>query len=487
MKKALAWIASFLIVASFLVPVEASLSVNSANTVIVLPTTKIVNGVPLHIGEDAISGSRLGAFLVLKGITEGTYTTTVTIPVEYHSVLIPDNNQTYYLNPRDMPDLDLNVSDQPVGHAVVVALNLSRVYFNETNAMATFLDRSVEIVFNENTTPLKVGGNYKIVTTKVNGRDVMYFYSTSNESNSTPVGSSLSVGNWTLRFDDVNQDANEMLIYLTYPSGTSKHKTMTKGYYYVMYVDSTGNQDFEEYSAYPSGRIDELLRSGAREVFLFHPTDFFVGIGGNLVILYDYDYYAKARTYADGDVYHGQWVWDIDPADKLFTLYLHVNSSDPKFPPVLVSAGESLSIPTDWNLEVQPVFKRDSNGAIIGVEGYRFVQVHPVTKTVSITAPRVVATDNVYDLIINDTQLTDLPSNKNVIIVGGWVSNKAWNVLEAIYGKSRIDAIKSRIETNGYVVEVLNNPKNPEYKVIILAGKTHVETRKAVDKFMSEI
>ena len=487
MKRALAWAASFLVIASFLMPVEASLSINSANTVIVLPTTKIVNGVPLHIGEDAISGSILGAFLVLRGITEGTYRTNITIPVEYHSILIPDNNQTYYLNSRDMPDLDLNVSDQPIGHAVVVELNLSRVYFNETNAMATFLDRSVEVVFNENTTPLKVEGNYKVITTRVNGRDIMYFYSTSNGSNSTPVGGSFSIGNWTLRFDDVNQGASEMLIYLTYPSGTSKHKTMTKGDYYVMYVDSAGNQDFEEYGGYPSARVDELLRSGAKEVLIFHPTDFFVGVNGNLVILYDYRYYAKARTYADGDVYHGQWVWDINPSKRLFTLYLHVNSSDPRFPPVLVPAGEVLKIPTDWNLGVEPVFKRDSNGAIIGIKGYRFVQVRLIKRKVSITAPKVTVTDNVYDLIINDTQLKDLPTNKNVIIVGGWVSNKAWKVLEAVYGKATIDAIESRVETNGYVVEILNNPKNPEYKVIILAGKTHVGTRKAIDKFMKEI
>ena len=56
-----------------ILPASASAPVDSSNTVIVLPTTKVVNGVPLHIGEDAISGSRLGAFMVLQGIRNGTY------------------------------------------------------------------------------------------------------------------------------------------------------------------------------------------------------------------------------------------------------------------------------------------------------------------------------------------------------------------------------------------------------------------------------
>ncbi len=117
MRKALVSFVGLVVLGLLLAPINAAVTgINSSNTVIVLPTTKIVNGgVPLHIGEDAISGSRLGAFLVLRGISQGTYTKTVFVPVEYHSVLIADENQTYKLNSRDMPDVGLNVSEEPVG------------------------------------------------------------------------------------------------------------------------------------------------------------------------------------------------------------------------------------------------------------------------------------------------------------------------------------------------------------------------------------
>jgi hypothetical protein len=39
---------------------------------------------------------------------------------------------------------------------------------------------------------------------------------------------------------------------------------------------------------------------------------------------------------------------------------------------------------------------------------------------------------------------------------------------------------------NGYVVAILDNPNNPNFKVIILAGKDYIHTKKAVDEFMSK-
>jgi len=135
----------------------------------------------------------------------------------------------------------------------------------------------------------------------------------------------------------------------------------------------------------------------------------------------------------------------------------------------------------------QPIFKRSKKNAVVGVEGYRFVRTDLLQRGVSISAPKVQATDDVYSFIVNDTSLTALPDDKNVIIVGGWVSNRAWVLLQNAYGKDIIDALKNEIMTKGYVVKVLDNPSNPDYKVIILAGKTYRETRKAVDEFMEEM
>ncbi|CAD5243495.1 S-layer protein [Thermococcus camini] len=489
MKRALVLFMGLVVLGLLLTPINAAITgINSSNTVIVLPTTKIVNGTPLHIGEDAITGSRLGAFLVLQGVSQGTYTKTVSVPVEYHSVIIPDENQTYRLNSRDMPDVGLNVSDEPVGHAVVVQVDFSRVNFNSTRGTVEFHDGSVKIIFNENTTPLDIGGDYEIVSTTVDGKDTMYFYSYSKvDSESKSLGESVSAGGWSIKFVDINQQVSKMLVDLTYPSGVVKQKTMAKDKYYVMYVDSSGAEDFEEYDAYPTARLNELLKGGARKVFLFTPRDFFVGINNAQMVTCDYEYYEKVKQYQDGEVYTGQWVWDIDPDAGLYTVYLHVNTSLQAFPRVFVGPGEALKLPTGWGIELTPVFTRNDKGTVTGVEGYRFVRSVSVSRQVSITAPTVQATEDVYSFIVNDTGLLSLPSDRNVIIVGGWVSNRAWALLEKAYGEATIRAIKDEVMEKGYVVKVLDNPGNPGYKVIILAGRTYAETRKAVDEFMEEM
>ncbi|NJE09566.1 S-layer protein [Thermococcus sp. MAR1] len=488
MKRALVLFMGLVVLGLLLTPINAAVTgINSSNTVIVLPTTKIVNGVPLHIGEDAITGSRLGAFLVLQGVSQGTYTKTVSVPVEYHSVLIPDENQTYKLNPTDMPDVGVNVSDEPVGHGIVIQVDFSRIGFNSTKKAAEFTDRSVEIIFNENTTPLNIGGDYKVISTTVDGKDTMYFYSYLEMTGiSSSLGDTLSVGEWSIKFVDINVNQEEMLIDLTYPSGLLKQKTMEKDYYYLMYVDAEGNEDFEPFSTYPESRINELLESGVRNLFVFTPTSFFIGVGGTKSVIYDYWYYEKVRQYQDGDVYNGQWVWDIDPDNNLYILYLHVNESA-GFKRVFIGEGSSLKLPTDWGLEITPTFTKNNDGEIAGVEGYRFVRVASVTKKVSITAPKIEATDDVYDFIVEDTQLKDFPADKNVIIVGGWVSNKAWELLEQAYGKDTVNAIKDEINQKGYIIKELPNPNNGNYKVIILAGKTYAETRLAVEKFMKSL
>jgi len=472
----------------FLAPAGA-VSFNSANTVIVLPTTKIVDGVPIHIGEDAISGSRLGAFLVLQGISTGPHYETVVVPVEYHSVLIEDNNQTYVLTSRDMPDLGLNFGTEPVGDYVVLRVNFSRVDYNSTKHEAEFLDRSVEIIFNENTTPLELGGDYKVICANVGGKDVMYFYSySSGDGNMSSIGDTIALGSWQLYIWDIDINQSSALVDVTYPSGVKKLKSMSKGKYYLMYLDASNNEDFEEYDSYPSARADELLKNGTRELLIFHPTSFFIGINQVRSVLYDYWFYIKVRQYKDGEVYKGQWVWDIDPEHQLYTLYLHVQENT-SFKPVFIGAGGSLSMPiAEWGLSIVPEFNRTSTGGVItGILGYRFVRTVKMKKKVRVDVPTVVATDDVYSFIINDTALTSIPRDKNIIIVGGWVSNKAWKLLEQVYGKDKVSELKDRVMKDGYVVAELPNPYNPSYKVVVLAGKTYRETAKAVEEFMKKL
>ncbi len=219
-------------------------------------------------------------------------------------------------------------------------------------------------------------------------------------------------------------------------------------------------------------------------MLVFNPTNIFQGQTTDQVI-YNYTHYTKLRMYQDGEIYTGQWVWDINPSNNLFTLYLHVNTSDKKFPKVFLSSGNMISLPINGGLHISAVFEKDNEGNIIGVAGYKFIRIDTVQKTVTVTAPKVEVTNNVDELIINDTELTKLPTDRNVIIVGGWVSNKAWKVLEKAYGAELVTSIKNEVNSKGYVVKILRNPYNSNYRVIILAGKTHAGTEKAIKEFMN--
>ncbi|NJE08167.1 S-layer protein [Thermococcus sp. M39] len=487
MRKVLSVMMSFLFLVSIAGAVQGfNFTMNSANAVIVLPTTKIVNGQPLHIGEDAITGSRLGALLVLKGIRQMTYSTYVDVPIEYHSILIEDNDQCYKLNSIDMPDVGINVSDTPVGDAIVIAVNFSRVLYNDTIKKAQFNDRSIEIIFNENTTPLNLGEETnKMVSTVVDGKDTLYIYSYEENSGSKALGETLTVGGWKIKFRDIDTEQEKTLVDITFPSGFPKTDTLYKNKYYILYVDANGDEDFEPFDTYPSARIQELLQNGVKKIFVFSPTDFFIGIGGTRQVTYKYEYYEKIRMYQDGEIYEGQWVWDIDPENNLFTLYLHVDPEN-NFPKVTLGEGEMLKLPIG-GLNIQPVFAKDENGEITGIEGYKFIRIDTIKKKVTVPTTKAEVTNDVNKLIIEDTQLTELPTDKHVIIVGGWVSNKAWELLEQVYGSSTIQSIKDEIMSKGYVIKILDNPRNPEYKVIILAGKDYTLTRKAVEEFMDEL
>ncbi|USS39844.1 S-layer protein [Thermococcus aggregans] len=462
-----------------------SFSIDSTNAVIVLPTTKVVNDQPLHINEDAIAGARLGAFLVLKGIRPSVYSTYVNVPVTYRSVIIPDNDQYYKLSETDMPDVGLTLGETPEGNKIVIAVNFSRVSYNSTSKKAQFGDRSVEIIFNENTTPLSLGGeNTKLVSTVKDGKDILYIYSYEEKSDSKSLGSSVIVNGWKLYFHDIDTEQKKTLVEITYPSGIEKTQTLYRGKYYIMYVDSGGLEDFEVYDTYPSGRIETLLKEGAKKVLVFTPSDFFIGIGGTKQVTYEYEYYEKTKTYQDGDVYKGQWVWDIDPSNYIFTLYPHVDP-DNDFPVVTLGEGDVLDLPI-FELSISPVFEKDDNGDITGIEGYRFLRTVTVKKKVTVETTKANVVSDVNSLIITDEELSNLPTDKHVIIIGGWVSNKAWKILEQNYDSATIESLKNEIMNKGYVVAILDNPLNTAFKVIILAGKDYIHTKKAVDEFMSK-
>lgn len=461
---------------------------NSANTVIVLPTTKVVDQVPIHINEDAIAGARLGAFLVLKGISEKTYTKSVVVPVDYHGVVIPDNNQYYTLTRRDMPDLGIPLAPNLSNGGIVLAVNFSRISYDQKSHVSKLDDRSISVTFNQSLVLIDQTQYNVLVYTKSNSVDTLHIYRLINITrNSSEIGTSLRLGNIWLYFHDINDQTGKMLVDIHYPDGVLL-EVMTKGKYYLIYHNS---EDFVgAFDAFPENEVASLLQSGVNEIIVINPLEFFTGISGSKAVIYRYWYYRLSEVHRDGEVYAGQWVWDVNTEEKTYSIYLHVNESVPGFHEVYLRPGTSIEIPIPgWNLRFTAVYKEDNIGNIVGLEGYQFIRSTYVTKTVSITAPELVATEDVASFIVNDTAILQngLPDDKNVIIIGGWVSNKAWLLLEDIYGTATIKAIKEEIMEKGYVVKVLGNPNNSRYKVIILAGKTYLETRKAVEEFMKKM
>lgn len=465
-----------------------SFSVTSTNSVIVLPTTKVVNDTPLHINEDAIAGAKLGAFLVLQGIMPSTYTDSVKVLVEYHSLPFGDDDGIHYVSSSIMPDLsteDLGIDGfttaPPVGKKVAVRANLSKVYLNTSTKKVVFEDRAIEIVFNQNTTPLSLGDSKTVtVSTQVDGKDKMYIYSHEEKSDTAGLGATISVGGWELTFQDIDVNQENTFVKVTYPSGYTQNRILSKNKYYVFYIDANNNEDSEELNDATS-RVQALQEAGAKKIFVFSPTGFFVGIGGTKQVQYSYDYYEKLSEYKDGDVYTGQWVWDIDPVNNLFTLYLHVDP-DNDFPDVSLADNQWITLPFG-NLKLHVDVVKDNDGNVVDYS-FQWAQSRKVETQVQVQTLNANVIDDVRKLILTDEELTALPSNKNVIIIGGWVSNKAWSLLEQVYGKATIDDIKNAVLSEGYVVKILDNPNNPTYKVIILAGRGYPETAQAVEEFM---
>lgn len=465
-----------------------SFSVNSANSVIVLPTTKVVNDTPLHINEDAIAGAKLGAFLVLKGIKPSMYTDNVEVLVEYHSLPFGDDDALHYVEGSIMPDLSTEglgidgfTMAPPVGKKVAVRANLSKVHLNTSTKKVVFEDRAVEIIFNQNSTPLSLGDSQTVtVSTQVDGKDKMYIYSHDKRSDTAALGATLEVGGWKLTFQDIDVNQENTFVKITYPSGYTQNRILSKDKYYIFYIDANNNEDSEELND-ASARVQALQEAGAKKIFVFSPTGFFVGIGGTKQVQYSYDYYEKLKEYSDGDVYTDQWVWDIDPANNLFTLYLHVDPAK-NFPKVELVNNQWVPIPFG-NLRLYVEIEKDNSGNVVDYS-FRWAQTRKVKTQVQVQTINANVIDDVHKLIMNDEELTSLPSNKNVIIIGGWVSNKAWSLLEQVYGKSTIEEIKNEVMSEGYVVKILDNPSNPTYKVIILAGRGYPETAQAVEEFM---
>jgi len=450
------------------------------NTVIVLPTTKIVNGTPLHIGEDAIAGSKLGAWLMYNSVNVKSEekSITVTADAEYHSAIIRDNNQMFYLNNQVMPDVGIPLAQTPDDKHITIFVNFSRVDYNTTKNFYNFSDGAMGIVFTTNSSPIKLWDTTQPVIIKMNNNNTeLYVFTKTKTDNYYSVGDVVNIDGLKIKIMDISTDSDRALVHIIPPEGTGSgfDDILSLNSVNIYYINSDGK--FVEST---DMSVDDLLREGVSKIYMFKATDIFTGLNSNMVRIYG-EYYNKIEEYKDGQVYMGNWVWHIIN-ESTFELKLHVDP-DHHFPVVTLTQNSPvLKLPVE-DLQLKAYFELDNQSHV--VDHYlRFVRPITTEKTVNYTTQTVYYPEP-KGTILTDVQFMGIkPTTKNVIIIGGWVSNKAWDWLTQVLGQDTINQWKQEVMTKGYIVKVV---KQGDRNIVVLAGKDYTGTAQAVDYFINNI
>lgn len=448
------------------------------NTIIVLPTTKIVNGTPLHIGEDAIAGSKLGAWLMYNSINVDIQEAvkTVTASAEYHSIILRDSDQVYYLTETDMPDVGLPLATTPDDKHISIYVNFSKVAYNTTAKAYTFKDGAIGIRFTTNSSPIKLWDTDEKVLVKMGSNNSnLYVYSFKENDEYKSIGDEFKVDSFTIEILDISTETDRVLIKVVPPQDEPFTDIVSINEVKIYYIDSEG--DFKEAT---TTNVNTLLTDGVEKVYKFKVVDIFSGLSNNMARIQS-EYYCKIQEYKNGQVYTGNWIWNIID-ENTFELKLHIDP-EKDFPEVKLSqSNPELKFPVG-DLRLKAYWEKDKEGDI--TDHYlRFTKPVEVKETVTYQTQEVTY-NKPTNIIWTDEQFTSVkPSNKNVIIIGGWVSNKAWAWLEETLGKSTIEAWKNEVMEKGYIVKEV---QNGDYKIVVLAGKDYIGTAQAVDYFINNI
>ncbi|MFA4805241.1 hypothetical protein [Pyrococcus kukulkanii] len=467
---------------------------DTKNTLIVLPTTLEVNGTPLHVKDDAVNALKLALELYQKGIKTEQDVETLTITVPHKSLKIQDNDQVVYLTDLLLPDLPFNASatDFPVNESIAVKFNFAEIYYNETEKAVVFGDHAVEIIYSTDYSPIAPEEGAKVINLKdENGNDIQYIYDYDNETGVfANVGDELEINGYKIKFLDLSQQDQRALARITLPNGYTSTVIIPVGKTIILYQDRDGRPSIwlstEHPGENPDDKVMELLKDRAKTVVKFTIDDIFIGVGGTQSVESEYESYTFKAEHKDGEVITGNWVYDINyPDGNHTTVYLKVDGED--FKPVMVKDGESLKLPLKYDIEIVPIFQKDEDGKVIGVEGFRIVYNQKIVKNI-VKEKTILPDVKPEDMLVADHELTDIPNNKNIIVVGGWVSNKFWEELQKAYGDEVIEKIKQDVlDEDGKAVEFLKNPYNPDYYIVIVAGRTHEETKQAILELIEEL
>ncbi len=441
---------------------------------IVVPTTLEVNGTPLHIKNDAYEASLLALDIFTHNpkMVEKEITATFKVPVR--SLNIEDSDQEYYLTNADFSELEL-----PDGIQVLV--NFSRIDFNTTSMKTIFHDGAIVIHVNGDKFSL-VDGNYTLYSYQKDGKDILRLFKVMNETKTFGFGNTYSLDGFEFVAYDYQESEQRVLSTIKF-DGHISNAILNVGETYVVYVVNNDTV-IKELSSVNLNTLKETVD----HFVTFTINDVFIGVKNTNVVTLTTEDYKMVKEYHDGDKWMelNNWIMDIkNPVNGQvpFDIILSVDNPNTDDEEVLVA--NDLEIPMA-GLSIHTTVETDDDGNYV-FHAYYFEQLKTKTGTVTIQVPDLNVDPE--SVIVTDADIVKfgIPDDRNIVIVGGWVSNKAWTVLENELGSTIISQLKSEVMNEGYIVKFIQNPDNPSKYIIIVAGRDYQETAKAVEELMEEL
>jgi len=574
---------------------------------VVLPTTPEVNGVPLHIKNDAAS-----AVLLVTDIYQDSVLMDIEVlekslsPVEVGGQLsnkVKDTDSIIGIVTNVAGDGKSNTADVDIdGHWYIPQLDIpiqgiSDAYYASGDAVNKvgfgvdfdkinwidpasgsltapeekhkgeweLTDGAIKIGWALDWSPLKPNAEDDVVlsqkTTDTGTIDVIYYYKNYKPDQNpmqVPLGDVVDVDGWNVKPIDIDVDQSKAIVKVVAPNGTSSLMAVQiderAPYHYVFWINAQGDLVHWSDDSLDDGKtkdidgdgtdditagdmdgvVQELEKAGVGTIFTFVPTGHFIGVNGTKNLEVSVSAKELKKTYEDGEK-----VVDIFPEFKNYphyqNWYLDIDSSNPnepvvyfvwksvydpedndytKYPPVFFKPGEKLYIPIPYfknvgssdapkyELQTEVVVLEmdakldsageyyDSSTAEFYIEYYKDVNKYyskdVVDDKLDELMNKVQASDPSQVLITDEEVLQNgFEAGKDYVIIGGWVSNKAWKELEKYYPE-KVAEMKQYLLNEiaqgqaDYVVYVLPNPADSDHVIIVAAGTDHEQTAEAV-------
>lgn len=467
------------------------------NSIIVLPTVSEVDGVPVHVKEDAVAGARLALALYKEALEKTEATETKEVIVEHKSLDIADSDNLFILGSWVMPDHP-EVLDNP---NITTMFHFDKISFNVTE------DGAMEIVFDSNKTAPAVeikfapgdspiGGDLQdrlLVQATADNETYLYLYDKDiqDDFDAHYIGEVQEIGDWDVKYVDYDIDAGKALVQFSF-GGEDKLVIVYKDKFYVGYQDETEGLTILEFANETDAR-NELLtlqEQGVDDILMITLGDSFFGVKGTQMVYSKYEHYTFYKAIQEDSAIDESGLWKIDwtvVGNDVVEVRVYLDAADYHVP-----GDEGLTLPfsdavikfkTKWDES----YDADNDGVIDPneIQGV-FVWEEPIS--IEFTYDKYTMPDiDPYSAVIPDYELSEgMIGGENIIIIGGWVSNQAWALLENIYGEEKVQEWKDDVmDEDGKALVFEPIPGDEEHYVIIAAGKDYEKTAEAVSELIT--